>query len=168
MKCHQIFAQCSPAFVDQLLSRVLEQEKPVYKAAMQNLAARLKLRPIYLERKPKTERHRWLQQALSRKSSDDVATQLLQIWLLGSQRDLICDFLDGLKIPHDGKGVVETLPPAPSREELHATIDRLLAKYPREAVSVYLHAFQAMDEDAWPTLDEVLASEPRLLLGNGR
>ncbi len=168
MKCHQIFAQCSAAFVDQLLSRVLEREKPAYKAAVQSLAVRQRLRPVYVERKPKLERHLWLQKALSRKSSDDISAQLLQIWLLDSQRDLICDFLDGLKIPHDGKGVVETLPPAPPKEELLATIDQLLAKYPPETVAVYLHAFQAMDEGAWPTLEEVLDSEPRLRLGNCR
>jgi len=45
-------------------------------------------------------------QALSRKPADDVAVQTLQIWLLGAQKDLICQFLDALEIPHDGKGLL--------------------------------------------------------------
>jgi hypothetical protein len=32
-------------------------------------------------------------------------------------------------------------------------------------VAVYLHAFQAMDETGWSTLDEVLANDARVALG---
>jgi hypothetical protein len=165
MKCHEIFAQCSTPFVDQILTQILEREKLVYKAAMQNLAKRQKLRPVYIERKPRPERHLWLQRTLSRKMSDDVATQLLQIWLLEAHRDLICDFLDNLKIPHDGKGVVENLPEAPSKEALLIAVEQLLTKYPSEVVAVYLHAFQGMDDAGWPALDEILESHPKLRLG---
>ena len=72
---------------------------------IQNLASRRKLRPVFIERKPRPERHLWLQQALSLKSADDIAMQVLQIWLLGAQREMICEFLDSLGIAHDGKGV---------------------------------------------------------------
>jgi hypothetical protein len=167
MKCHEIFGRCSPTFVDQLLNEVLEREKPVYKAALENLAIRQKLRPVFVERKPKPERHAWVQRALSRKSADDLAMQVLQIWLLGAHRDLICDFLDSLQIPHDGKGVVDTLPPARSKEALVSAIDYLLSKYSHEPVAVYLHAFQAMDDAGWKELAELLATDPRLKLGAG-
>jgi hypothetical protein len=29
-------------------------------------------------------------------------------------------------------------------------------------LAVYLHAFQAMDETGWSTLDEILATDPRI------
>jgi hypothetical protein len=143
---------------------LLEHEKPVYKAMIQNIASRRKLRPIFIERKPKSERHVWLQQALSSKSSDDLAIQLLQIWLLGAHREMICDFLDLLGIKHDGKGVVDDLPPEPTGEALAGAITKLLEKHRREVVAVYLHAFQAMDETGWSTLDEVLSRDPRVAL----
>jgi hypothetical protein len=141
---------------------LFDHEKPVYKAMIQNIASRRKLRPIFIERKPKNERHVWLRQALSLKSSDDLAIQLFQIWLLGAHKDMICDFLDLLGIKHDGKGVVDNLPPEPAREALIEAITKLLEKHPREVVAVYLHAFQAMDETGWSTLDEVLAADPRV------
>jgi hypothetical protein len=75
---------------------------------------------------------------------------------------MICDFLDLLGIKHDGKGVVDNLPPEPAREALIEAITKLLEKHPREVVAVYLHAFQAMDETGWSTLDEVLAADPRV------
>ena len=147
-----------------IFAYLLEKEKAVYKAMIQNIASRRKLRPVFIERKPKNERHIWLQQALSAKGSDDLAVQLFQIWLLGAYRQMICDFLDLLRIKHDGKGVVDDLPPEPEREALDKSITELLQKYPREVVAVYLHAFQAMDETGWSNLDAILSTDSRMAL----
>jgi hypothetical protein len=164
MKCYEVFSKLSPELTNEIFAYLLEFEKPVYKAMVQNIAARRKLRPVFIERKPRPERHLWLQQALSLKSADDLTMQLLQIWLLGAQRDLICEFLDSLGIEHDGKGVVDNLPAAPSRERLDDTITKLLEKRSPEAVALYLHAFQAMDETGWSVLDEALATDSRISL----
>jgi hypothetical protein len=164
MKCYEICSRLSPELMNSVLVFLLEHEKPVYKAMIQDIASRRKLRPVFIERKPKSERHLWIQRALSSKSSDDLAIQLLQIWLLGAYREMICDFLDLLGIKHDGKGVVEDLPPEPSREILAETITKLLEKHHREVVAVYLHAFQAMDETGWSTLDEILSTDLQIAL----
>ncbi|MBV8639766.1 MAG: hypothetical protein JO070_00150 [Verrucomicrobia bacterium] len=165
MKCHEIFSRLSPELTNEIFAHLIEHEKPVYKAMIQNIATRRKLRPVFIERKPKNERHIWLRQALSMRGADDIATQLLQIWLLGAHRQMICDFLDSLGIKHDGKGVVDSLPAEPSREALTDTITKLLEGRSAEVVAVYLHAFQAMDETGWSTLDEVLANDARVALG---
>jgi hypothetical protein len=165
MKCHEIFSRLSPELTNEIFAHLIEHEKPVYKAMIQNIATRRKLRPVFIERKPKNERHIWLRQALSMRGTDDIATQLLQIWLLGAHRQMICDFLDSLGIKHDGKGVVDSLPAEPSREALTDTITKLLEGRSAEVVAVYLHAFQAMDETGWSTLDEVLANDARVALG---
>jgi len=77
---------------------------------------------------------------------------------------MICEFLDSLGIEHDGKGVVDNLPAAPPRDKLNDTITKLLEKRSPEAVALYLHAFQAMDETGWSILDEALATDPRISL----
>ncbi len=165
LKCHEIFERSSPELVHGIFLHLQEKEKAVYKAAIQNIAAQRRLRPVFIERKPKAERHLWLKGALSRKPAEEYAIQILQIWLLGAQRGLICEFLDALGIPHDGKGVVEELPAEPSRERLEAAVAALLQKHPAEVVAVYLHAFQAMDEHPWPGLARLLAEDRRLALG---
>ena len=164
MKCYEIFSKLSPELTNEIFAYLLEFEKPVYKAMILNLATRRKLRPVFIERKPKNDRHLWLQQALSLKNADDITMQLLQIWLLGAQRELICEFLDSLGIEHDGKGVVENLPTEPPREKLNDTITKLLEKRSPEVVAVYLHAFQAMDETGWAVLDDALATDSRVSL----
>lgn len=168
LKCYEIFERSSPELINEVFTHLHDKEKAVYKAAIQNLAAQWKLRPVFVERKPKAERHLWLKRALSRKPADEFAVQVLQIWLLGAQRDLICEFLDQLGIPHDGKGVVDNLPPEPSREHLERAVNALLDKHPPEVVAVYLNAFQAMDDHGWSGLDQVLANDGRLALGTGR
>ncbi|MBV8328862.1 MAG: hypothetical protein JOZ61_00140, partial [Verrucomicrobia bacterium] len=82
MKCHEIFSKLSSELSNEIFCYLFEAEKPVYKAIIRNVAARRKLRPIFIERKPKNERHAWLHQTLSSKGVDDITAQVFQVWLL--------------------------------------------------------------------------------------
>jgi hypothetical protein len=165
MTSYEIFGHCSSQLANEIFAYLQEKEKPVYRAVIENLANQRKLRPVFIERKPKSERHIWLQQALARKPADDLATQVLQIWLLGAQQPLICQFLDALEIKHDGKGVVEQLPPEPEPEKLRAAVDLVLEHYPPEVVTIYLCLFLMMDDAGWKKLREMIESDERLKLG---
>ena len=61
--------------------------------------------------------------------------------------------------------MVEDLPPTMDDAKVRTAVDDLLAKYPPEAVAVYLHAFNEMNEVEWPNLKTLLDSDPRLQLG---
>ena len=160
-----IFQRSSPALTASLLSYLFEKEKPLYKATIEAIAKQRKLRPIFIERKPRDERHAWMHEALGRKASDAIAGHILQIWLVGKHTALLCDFLDGLGIKHDENGTVEQLPPQPEKALLEKVIGDLLQKHDPETVAVYLHAFQALNETGWTSLDEILESDSRLHLG---
>jgi hypothetical protein len=161
-----IFRLAAPGVVADIFSYIYENERPLYKATIESLAKQRKLRAIFVERKPRNERHAWLREALSRKSGDAIAAHLLQIWLVGTQSALLCDFLDGLGIKHDDNGTIEQLPEQPAMEALKKVIDDLLQKHNPEIVAVYLHAFQALDDTGWTSLDEILQGEERLRLGS--
>ena len=155
----------SPALAAQIFSWLHTEQKPVYKATIQGLANQRNLRGVFIERKPPAERFPWMQAALGRKVSDSLASHLLQAWLLGANKRMLCDFLDAMEIKHDEDGTVEDLPAAPPKEKIAAAVAGLLEKYPAETVAVYLHAFRDMDSAVqWPALDEILAEEPRLKL----
>ena len=164
LKPHEIFARMPAAIAEQLLTFIAEKEKPLYKATIDSLAKQRKLRPIFIERKPRAERHLWLKETLGKKGSESIAAHLLQIWLVGAQKQVLCDFLDRLGIAHDENGTLETLPPAPAKDTLREATDALLAKHDPGVVAVYLHAFQALDDQGWPTLGELLGEDPRLQL----
>ena len=169
MSPHDIFARITPDVASQLLTFLFEKEKPLYKAMIDSLAKQRNLRPLFIERKPRTERFTWIQAALAKRSSDAIAAQLLQIWLVGAHSKLLCDFLDGLGIAHDENGTVESLPEAPAKEKLAPVIEDLLSKHDPAVVAVYLQAFQALDDKGgWASLTELLESDSRLQLGTAQ
>jgi hypothetical protein len=156
----------SPSLAAGVFTFLHTEQKPVYKAAIQGLANQRNLRGVFIERKPPGERFPWMQAALGRPLSDSLAAHILQAWLLGANKQMLCDFLDGMEIKHDDDGTVEELPPSPPKEKVAEAVSQLLGKYPAETVAVYLHAFRDMDSVVqWPALDEILAEEPRLKLG---
>ena len=168
MKSHEIFQHMSPALAAEILGYLQKTQTPVFKSVVQTLASQRNLRSVFVERKPPNERYTWIKSALGRKSADTLAAHLLQAWLLGAQKAMLCDFLDSLGIAHDPDGTVEQLPDSPPKERLREVIDQLLSKHPRETLAIYLHAFHDMDSTAsWPPLGEVLAEDERLKLGAG-
>jgi hypothetical protein len=77
---------------------------------------------------------------------------------------MLVDFLNALGIKNE-EGVVENLPESMDDVKLKSAIETLLAKYPPEAVAVYLNAFNDMNEANWANLKSILESDPRLQLG---
>ena len=106
-----------------------------------------------------------MQAALGRPISEALATHLLQAWLLGANKEMLCDFLDALEIAHEPDGTVENVPPSPPKEKIQSAVDHLLGKYSADKVAIYLHAFRDMDSTVqWPALNEILAEDARLKL----
>ncbi len=158
----EIFGHLPAPLAHEILSHVLKAQRPSYAVALQTLAAQRKFRPIFIERKPPVERHAWMQQQLGRSLNEELAGNILGLWLTGPQAPMLAAFLDALGIAHDGKGAIETLPPSPSKEALKSAIDALFVKFPADHVKTYLHAFQVSEPTAWPALGELLAEDPRL------
>jgi len=165
MRSHEIFQRMSPALAAEIFTFLQTEQKPVYKAAIQGLANQRNLRGVFIERKPPAERFPWMQAAFARKISDSLASHVLQAWLLGANKQMLCDFLDSLDIQHAEDGTVDELPEDVPKEKIVSAVDRLLEKYPAETAAVYLHAFRDMDSAVrWTALDEILAEELRLKL----
>src|SRR4051794_30529808 len=166
MKSHEIFQRMSATLAAEIFAFLQTEQKPVYKAAIQGLANQRNLRGVFVERKPPAERFPWMQAAFARKISESLANHVLQAWLLGANKEMLCDFLDSLEIKHSEDGTVDELPAEMPGEKILAAVERLLAKYPAETVAVYLHAFSEMDSTVkWAALDELLTQDPRLRLG---
>ena len=167
MRSHELFQRMSPETAASIFTFLHKEEKPVYKAAIQGLANQRNLRGVFIERKPPNERFPWMKNALSRPLSDTLATHLLQAWLLGANKPMLCDFLDALGIAHEEDGTVEELPAAPPKEKIAAAVEQLLGKYSPQTVAIYLHAFRDMDSTVqWSALNEILSEDARLQFAN--
>ena len=164
MTASEIFSQIPSTQATGILTWLHDKEKQVYKAAIETLAKQRHLRAIFVERKPRPERNAWLIEALGRKANNDVAAQLLQIWLIGEHSNLLCDFLDLLEIKHDDNGTVEQLPDEPAEGKLKPAIEALLVKHDPALVVTYLNAFHALNDEGWKSLGELLDTDDRLKL----
>jgi hypothetical protein len=154
----------SPNLAQEIILYAYEEDKPLYKTTLAAVAEARKLRPVYLERQPRPQRHAAMLTTLTRPALEMVTANLIRTWLLKKHNGVLTDFLDSLGIQHK-EGVVDDLPETMDEAKLRTAVDGLLAKHPPEVVAVYLNAFQDMNEVEWPALKNMLQSDPRLQLG---
>jgi hypothetical protein len=164
LTAHELIGFMSPGLAAEILEYAHSSEKELYKATLAAVAQARKVRPLFLERQPRAERHKTMLATLARPTMELAAGTLLRGWLLKKHTPLLADFLDALGVPHKD-GVVDDLPETMDDAKLKGAIDAVLAKHPVEVVIVYLHAFYEMNEARWPNLKALLESDPRLQFG---
>ena len=94
---------------------------------MKAVAEARKLRPVFLERQPRTDRHRDMITTLSRPALDAVTGNLIRTWLIKKHKAMLVDFLNALNIPNN-EGVVEDLPVTMDDAKLKSAVDVLVGK----------------------------------------
>lgn len=161
---HELIGFMSPALATDILNFAHQSDKELYRATLTAVANTRKLRPVFLERQPRTQRHETMISTLARPGLELAASTLIRGWLMKKYQAMLVDFLNGLGIQHK-EGVVEELPETIDDAKLKPAIDELLAKYPPEVVSVYMNAFNSMNETRWNNLDALLKEDSRLQLG---
>lgn len=165
MKAQQLLQAISSELRHQIIAYVQTDERPAYRALIQNLAAQRRLRPQFVLEKSRPKQAEWLLAQLMLKVNDPVAEQLIQIWLLKSQSAMLITFLDAIGVAHDEKGQVEDLPDDIPEDKATAGIEALLAAYSAEQVALYLHMFQLQRPEGWDGLGKALAARAELSLG---
>jgi hypothetical protein len=161
---HELIGFMSANLANEILGFTRELDKPAYKATLNAVAQARHVRPVFLERQPRAQRHAAMISTLSRPALEAAAAALIRVWLVKKQRAMLVDFLNALGLQNN-EGVVDDLPATMDDAKLKSAIDTLLAKYPAEAVAVYLNAFNDMNEANWANLKGLLESDARLQLG---
>ncbi len=164
LKSHELIGFMSAPLATEILTYAHQEDKPLYKTTLSAVAEARKVRPVFLERQPRTAQHATILATLTKPTLEPVTANLLRTWLLKKYKGLLCDFLDALGITHK-EGVVEDLPATMDDAKLRSAVDAVVAKYPPEVVAVYLNAFNEMNEVEWPNLKTMLESDKRLQLG---
>lgn len=161
LKCYELVGFMPAELAQEILETTYRDDKPLYRAVLAAVAQALRVRPVFLEKKPRRQRHGEMINMLGRPRMEETAASLLRGWLVKSQTALLSDFLDALGIPHQ-QGVVEEFPATVPDDKLDAAIEGLLARHPREKVALYLNAIQATSGVNWPNLSQRLQNDPRL------
>lgn len=164
LTAHELIGFMSPALAAEILEHAFTADKELYRATLNAVAQVRKVRPVFLERQPRKDRHASMLATLAKPSMELAAATLLRGWLVKKQSPLLEDFLDALGVPHT-HGVVDDLPETVDDARLRSAVEAALSKHPAEVVTVYLHAFYEMNEARWANLKSLLETEPRLQLG---
>lgn len=161
---HELLGFMSPGLAQEIITYAYDSDKQLYRTTLAAVAEARKVRSVFLERQPRTQRHANMVATLSRPSLEMVTANLIRTWLLKKYSGLLGDFLSTLGIEHKD-GVVEDLPATMDDAKLKAAVDMVMGKYPPEVVAVYLNAFNEMNEVEWPNLKTMLEQDKRLQLG---
>lgn len=161
LKCYELVGFMPAELAREILETTYRDDKPLYKSVLAAVAQALRVRPAFLEKKPRAQRHLEMINVLGRPRLEEAAATLLRGWLLKSQAPMLADFLDALDIPHQ-QGVVEEFPATVPDDRLKAAVETLLSKYPREKVALYLNAIQATSGVQWANLEQLLHADSRL------
>jgi len=164
LSAYELFGFMSPVLANEIVESTFSQNKDLYKTTLAAVAEARKVRPVFLQRKPRVDRHKDMIDMLGRPRMNIAAATLIRGWLMKNETDLLSDFLNALGIEHKD-GAVDDLPETVGDEKLSTAIHILLEKHPAEKVAVYLNAFAEMNEVHWPNLKTALDAEPRLQLG---
>ncbi len=166
MLAHEIFKSMSSALSLSIVEWMRAEEKPVFKATLASLAQQRRLRPVFVERKPRGEQAQWIADNLKIKLSEAVGENVLQIWLLKKKQDMLVAFLNKVGIPHDGQGAVDgEMPKELDAAKVEQAVGELAEKFPVEEAAVYLHLFQLQQPGGWPAVTDALAAHPAVKLG---
>ena len=163
MTLNELVGFMSPALANEILDDVFTEDKPLYKGVSAEVAAALKVRPVFFSQKPRADRNKVILDMLTRPRMQSTAATLLRGWLLKTETPMLGEFLDVLGIPHKN-GVVEDFPETVDEAKLNQAVDTLLEKYPHEKVLVYLNSFSAMNDAPWEPLTRRLKEDNRLQL----
>ena len=165
MATHTIWSAITPQESHDILCKVQDENKKLYRSAVEILSKQMQKRvPVVLEM-PKVERHAIWQQILAHPMLENLSFNVLSSWLVQTQTPLLCTWLDALQIHHDPSGFFQADSlDAPSADALKKAINTLLEKFPAKIVSIYLHVFNQIEGIEWSDLDAVLEGEPRLKL----
>lgn len=165
MKANEIFAEMKDETATSVFQFLREEERQVYSAALSGLAANRKLRPVFVQKKPVPKQIEWLIKNVRLKGSSEVAENVLQLWLLKGNSEMLIGFLDGLGIDHDGEGAAEDIPDSIEKKKLEKTVKDLMSKYDPELVKIYLHTFQRQRAEGWKEITELIEATPELQFG---
>jgi len=160
---YELFGFMPAPLATEILEQTFATNKELYKATLAAVAEARRVRPVFLNKRPRLDRHKDMVDMLSRPRMNLAAGSLIRGWLMTNEKQMLVDFLDALEIEHKD-GAVDNLPDSIDDGKLKGAVDVLLGKYPKEKVTVYLHAFDDMNEVEWPNLKAVLEQEPRLQL----
>ena len=162
MLAYQIFQTIPADLAETIFTYFRKQERDTYKGAIERLAEQQKMRSVFITKQSPDKQVKLLTAACGRKQAESIAMHLLEQWLMGDRQAILIDFMDRMKISHDGAGMAEKLPDTMDEAMVRSAVEAMLKTHPSQEVALYLNVFQEQKEGGWPELSALLDADPWL------
>lgn len=162
MLAYQIFQSIPTALAETLFTYLRKEEREAYKGVVERLAEQQKMRPVFITKQSPEKQFKLLTSACARKPAEQIAMQILEIWLMRGRQAMLVDFLDRMEIKHNGEGMVDQFPEVMDATLLGKALTAIRETYPAGEVALYLYVLQEQRDGGWPELTTLLDAEPWL------
>jgi len=93
---HELLGFMSPVLAKEILSYIFESDKPAYRATLTAVAEAKHVRPVFLERQPRDQRHTTMLSALTKPNLEAAAAAFIRAWLVQKNAQMLIDYLNAL------------------------------------------------------------------------
>jgi hypothetical protein len=166
MPTHPLWSQISPVLANDILLHTQKNNKKLYRTAVDIVAPNIGLRSVKIMEMPKVERHGNFTRLLAHPQLEALSFNILSTWLVDNHAPMLCAWLNALGVAHDELGCASSFPADPGKAKLTAAIDTLLKQFDATNVTIYLNAFNEIDDVHWASLAEILTSDARLKIAS--
>ncbi len=162
MLAYQIFQTIPADLAETIFTYFRKEDRDTYKGAIERLAEQQKMRAVFITKQSPEKQVKLLTSACGRKQAESIAMHLLEQWLMGDRKAILIDFMDRMKIAHDGAGMAEKLPDTMDQAMVRSAVEEMLKTHPSREVAVYLNVFQEQKEGGWPEQSALRDADPWL------
>ncbi len=139
-----------------LLEEMRRELRPLYKRIEREAAETLRLRPIYLGRQPFPKRSEMIRRAMSLRTNEESAAEILAVFFMERYGDEVAELLDALGVEHEEGALREMSPAQPDEKKLREVVQRFRAGKDPVMRGVLLKAFAAQSAIDWPALEALV------------
>lgn len=159
MRAFQIFAAMPAEEAHKIFEGIAEKSPVTFQQGLATACSALKIRPVFLKKRPFEKKVGLVRRALSQVASDDIAEETLAAYFLECRKDLLTGWLDALGIQHEDGTLSEDDPAEPEAKAL-AKAHRAFLDADADSDRVLLvRAFAAQAAIHWPGLDALIEAD---------
>lgn len=156
MRAHQIIGGMSPDDFERIMEALRGEAPEAVQSTTIAAAAILKFRPKFLLKQPPRKRVGSVKSALARVHANDMAEELLAVYFLKCQLDLLTEWLDLMGLEHEEGILTQEEVPCPEAAELEKKVAEFRSASDDVDRTLLLRVFSAQSAIDWPALETLL------------
>lgn len=156
MRAHQIIAGMSPEAFERVMDALRAEAPEAIQSTTIAAASVLKFRPKFLQKQPPKKRLGSIKSAMSRLNANNMAEELLAVYLLKCRLPLLTEWLDLMELEHEDGILTQEEVPCPEASVLEPKVAAFRSADDDPDRDLLLKTFAAQTAIDWPALETLI------------